>query len=298
MRLFGWLSIVTCSVFLFGCHNIDHKEDNKINKEKGFTANTAKGKLFIIGGGKRPPELVQELLEVSDFKTEDYLVILPMSSIEPDSAVYYASKQFVDLGIPKTKIKGFNFQKDTIHKKWVDSLEQAKLIYVSGGNQTKFMEIVLHTPIHDAIKSAYRNGSTIAGTSAGAAVMSKKMITGDEFKHPAYTGDFRTIEADNIEILEGMGLLKDAIIDQHFIQRMRMNRLLAVALEHPKETAIGIDESTAIVVTGDSAIVVGKSQVIVVKNKASKIYKRNGLLGGDSLQIQVVLPKGKFSLRK
>ncbi|QLE03126.1 cyanophycinase [Galbibacter sp. BG1] len=285
--------LVLCLVIV-SCGSNNETEKN--TPQKAEVINSAKGKLFIIGGGKRPPELIKKLVEISSFKKEDYIAILPMSSSEPDSAVYYASKQFLDLGISHKKIKGFNFSKDSLPQQWLDSLEKAKLIYISGGDQTKFMEIVANTPIENAIKSAYKNGSTIAGTSAGAAVMSAKMITGDEFKHPVYTGDFRTIEADNMELVEGLGLVKNAIIDQHFIQRMRMNRLLSVALENPNETAIGIDESTAIIVEGDSATVAGKSQVIVLKNKASQIIKENGLLGGDSLQTQVVLPGGKFSL--
>ncbi|MCM5661437.1 cyanophycinase [Galbibacter mesophilus] len=297
MKLSKWFRVLLLCFVFFSCESKKADLNETLADEKLKVENTAKGKLFIIGGGKRPPELIRKLLTVSDFTSEDYLVILPMSSSEPDSAVYYASKQFLELGISEEKIKGYNFQKENNNPNWIDSLEQAKLIYISGGDQTKFMDVTLNTPIQKAIKSAYEKGGIIAGTSAGAAVMSKKMITGDEFKHPEYTGDFKTIEADNIEIVEGLGLLENAIIDQHFIQRMRMNRLLSVALEHPRETAIGIDESTAIIVEGDSATVAGKSQVIVVKNKATKIQKQNGLLGGDSLQTQVVLPGKKFSLR-
>ena len=47
------------------------------------------------------------------------------------------------------------------------------------------------------------------------------------------------------------------LVDQHFIQRMRMNRLISTAIENPEKISIGIDESTAIMVENDSAKVVG-----------------------------------------
>ncbi len=67
------------------------------------------------------------------------------------------------------------------------------------------------------------------------------------------TGEYRSIEANNDEISRGLGLLEHAIIDQHFIKRMRMNHLIAAAIENPEELLIGIDESTAILVDGDVA---------------------------------------------
>lgn len=259
-----------------------------------FSQNQTDGNLFIIGGGKRPPSLVKELLITSGVEKTDYIVILPMSSSEPDTSFFYARKQFADMGY--TNVVNFNFTKKHIPETWTDSLKKSKLIYISGGDQNKFMDIVLETGIHSAIREAYKNGATIAGTSAGAAVMSKKMITGNEFKHPEYTGDFKTIEAKNIEIAEGLGLLENAIVDQHFVKRMRMNRLIATALENPGYPCIGIDESTAIIVQGDSVKVVGESQVVVLKNKFPGHYNEKELLGGENLNLSIYLPGEKFLL--
>lgn len=297
MKLGKIAGLFIMSLFWVSCNSGDNSGNASGEKQEvPRVRNQAKGKLFIIGGGKRPPELVKELIKVSDLENDTYAVILPMASIEPDSAIFYASKQFTELGIKPEKIKGFNFQKNRQNVEHLDSLANAGLIYISGGDQNRFMDIVLDSPVSDAIKRAYMNGATIAGTSAGAAVMSKKMITGDEFKHPEYTGDFRTIEAENIELKEGLGLLENAIIDQHFIQRMRMNRLISTAIENPEEISIGIDESTAILVQQDSARVIGASQVIVIRNnKKSKISKK-GLLGARDLQLSVVLPGEKFAL--
>lgn len=288
------------AVFLLLIVCCQSKEDANKKQQKSYletNSNKALGKLFIIGGGKKSDSLVSELITLSNLKKDAYMIVLPMASEEPDSAVYYTAKQFVALGVRPEKIKSFNFDSKNQTKARLDSLKSASLIYITGGDQNLFMKAVLNTPAYDAIKSAYQNGATIAGTSAGAAVMSQKMISGNELKYPDYTGDFRTIEAKNFEIKTGLGLLPNVIVDQHFIRRMRMNRLLAVALENPYQKAIGIDESTAIVVERDSARVTGDSQVIIIQNSTkNSIRTKNGLLGGKDITLEILLPGEKFKI--
>jgi cyanophycinase len=101
-----------------------------------------------------------------------------------------------------------------------------------------------------------------------------------------------------MELAEGLGLLPEAIVDQHFIYRMRMNRLISVAIENPEETCIGIDESTALLVQGDSAEVVGEWQVIVLRNEEGGRKVRNGLLGDEELKLSVYLPGDKFRIKR
>lgn len=262
-----------------------------------LSAQSPKGYLFIIGGGKRPPEMIREMIELSGLEGEGYAVILPMASEEPDSAVFYAKLQLEKEGISPQKLVGQIYEKGRYPDTALDSLQKASLIYICGGEQARFMEVALGTPLQEALNKAYLDGAVVAGTSAGAAVMSQKMITGNEYKHPEYTGDFRTIEAENLEIAEGLGLLPPRIIiDQHFIYRMRMNRLITVALEHPRHQCLGIDESTAIIVQGKKARVAGNSQVIDLVYFQKKPHRKNGLLGGKNLILNVWLPGDKFKL--
>lgn len=107
---------------------------------------------------------------------------------------------------------------------------------------------------------------------------------------------YRTIEPNNIEVTKGLGLLETAIIDQHFIWRSRMNRLISVAIENPNELAIGIDESSAILVEGNSATVFGVSQVLVLNASKAKIIQTDSLLGAQNIRMDVYLPGQKFSL--
>jgi len=236
-----------------------------------------KGKLFIIGGGDRSNELIKQLVSTADLKTSDYIVVLPMASEVPDTGFKYISAQ---LKIQtNAKIRNFNFAKhDVSDKKWTDSLAGAKLIYILGGDQSRFMSVVLNTPIYAAIHKAYRNGATIAGTSAGAAVMSKYMITGKQLLDMVYKETFNKLWDKNIEFAEGMGLLENTIIDQHFLKRNRYNRLISALSTHPNMVCVGIDESTAIIVHGSKATVAGESQVIRLANPKALKTTDKGLL--------------------
>lgn len=281
----NYLAYCLILISLSGCQ----PKQGKINE----TTVKPEGKLYIIGGGARPGAMIREMIRLSGTDTAGYIAILPIASSEPDTSWYHASLQFSQMGVSNI----FNFQCSdcgNVNQNYTDSLEAAALIYICGGDQNKFMEAVLNTPVHRSILNAYMNGAMIAGTSAGAAVMSRKMITGNEFLHPEYTGEFRTIEARNIAIGEGLGLLDNVIIDQHFIKRMRMNRLVSAAIENPGVTCIGIDESTAIIVDGDSIRVTGTSQVIVIRNPSREIKVRDGLLGSTGLELSVYLPGDRF----
>ncbi len=234
-----------------------------------------KGSLFIIGGGERTPALMSELIRTANPATSDYIVILTMATSVPEESFESIRSQLS--GLCNNPITNFNFSKAQAdeHKMWIDSVQNAKLIYVVGGDQNKFMDVVRGTALFDALHLAYKNGSTISGTSAGAAIMSQIMITGAE-KDTANKNSFREIRSDNVVTSSGMGFLNGAIIDQHFIKRSRYNRLISILADHPDKMVIGIDESTAIVVTGRKVRVVGESQVVVISNpKKLKITVKN-----------------------
>src|ERR1700712_24038 len=113
-----------------------------------------KGNLFIIGGGDRTPQLIQKLISTAQLSAKDYIVVLPMATEEPDTAYYYIKTE-LEQACSNT-IANLNFtKKDTANKKWLDSLQHARLIFITGGDQTRFMNVVLHTSIQRAILKAY-----------------------------------------------------------------------------------------------------------------------------------------------
>jgi cyanophycinase len=243
-----------------------------------------KGKLFIIGGGDRSDMLVKKLLETAALEKEDHIAILPMSGAEPDTSYYYIKKDLEKFC--GNIIANLNFTADKINnQQWLDSVKSAKLIFITGGDQARFMNRVLHTPIYDAIHKAYEKGSTIAGTSAGAAVMSREMVTGNQLLgDTAYHETFDKIWANNIEFKIGLGLVDSIIIDQHFITRSRYNRMISALAKFPSYTCIGIDEGTAIIINKKKITVAGVSQVVVMKHPEGLKITPEGLIKFKKIQ--------------
>jgi cyanophycinase len=257
---------------------------------------TAKGKLFIIGGGKRSDQLMSQALSITNLQKKDYIVVLPMSSEEPDSAYIYFKRQIEKLSPNPIVMLNFN-QQTVTNPVLVDSLQKAKFIFISGGDQNRFMRVVNNTPVFNAIHQAYRNGSTIAGTSAGAAVMCENMITGNQKLESKYTDTFDNIRYNNLETTQGLGLIKNVLIDQHFLKRSRYNRLISGLVEFPSHIGIGIDESTAIIVRNTEIEIAGESEVIVVKNPKGITKAPNNVVGIKSLEMSVYFHGEKFNIK-
>jgi cyanophycinase len=143
------------------------------------------------------------------------------------------------------------------------AIERATLIWIPGGQQSRFMDAIAGTGLDELIRARRNAGAVVAGTSAGAAVMSKVMITGD--------ADLKNVTAGGTVTREALGLWPEAIVDQHFLQRQRNNRLVSVVLDRPTLVGVGIDESTAVVVRGSRMEVIGRSSVIVIDARRAKV---------------------------
>lgn len=236
---------------------------------------------------------MKSLLKIAAPGAKDYVVVLPMSSEEPDTSYYYFKEDFKQ--VSDRPLANFNFTPQTVNNKtWLDSLQHARLIFITGGDQERFMKIVLNTPVYDAIHRAYQNGATIAGTSAGAAVMSRHMITGKELCDTIYEATFSRLVDKNIEIKPGLGLLTNAVVDQHFVVRSRYNRLLSALALYPSLACIGIDEETAIIVEGNKITVTGKGQVIVLQNPKELEITTNKLIKFKDIEFSIYTDGDKF----
>ncbi len=244
----------------------------------------AQGTLFIIGGGSRPLDLMAGV--VQRLPSKDALVIvLPMASSEPDTALYYGIKPLVELGC--TNVHGMNLKAGAYGEAQLDSIRQAKGFYLCGGDQAQFMAVA-QGPIQEAIQEAFRRGAIVSGSSAGAAMMSQVMITGDEQKEPEYEPTYSRIETNNAVYGEGLGLLQQAIIDQHFIERSRYNRALTALHDHPGLPVFGIGEATALVIEPGGISIEGAGQVVLFHPNSGKVNERDQI-HFDNLRLDVFL---------
>ncbi len=261
-----------------------------------LAAQEPKGTLVIIGGGSRPESIINRIIDESGLRKGGYGIVLPMSSADPDSSVYYALVPFRKAGV--NNLVGLNFKKGaTLAPARIDSIIKARCIYITGGDQNRFMEVARGTNIATAIVLAFTNGAVVAGTSAGAAVMSAVMITGNQLRDTTYTATIKTIESNNLETKPGLGLLTGVLIDQHFLIRSRHNRLRTAVIDFPDMKGIGIDESTAIVIKANTAEVIGNSQVLVIENPLRSRHEQGTKLGAKGLITSIYLPGEKFKLR-
>ena len=261
-----------------------------------YTITEGEGSLMIIGGGSRPTGMIQRMITESGIDNAGYAIILTMSAANPDTSGYYGKIQFREQGI--TDVRSYDFgRRDVTTENAIDSLQNASLVYITGGSQSRFMRSVEEFPeIGTALINAYKKGAMISGTSAGAAVMSRIMITGDQQNYPDYTATFYHIEKDNIITERGLGLIEGVIVDQHFLKRARNNRLLTAVMEFPDHIGIGIDEATAVLIKDGRAEVVGEAQVLVYQNLSGESNVHRGRLGANNIRLDIYLPGDQFEL--
>jgi cyanophycinase len=181
----------------------------------------------------------------------------------------------------------------------LNKLKNVNCIFFAGGDQNRLTKLLLNSRMLDSIKEIYNSGGVISGTSAGAAVMSKIMITGEELNNNDSSRAYNSIVSENIESAEGFGFIDDAIVDQHFIKRKRNNRLISLVLQHPQYLGIGIDESTAAIVYPDNTLeVLGNNQVIFYDASNSGMIKVDSLknFSASDIKMHVLFSGQKFDM--
>jgi cyanophycinase len=213
----------------------------------------AQGTLYMVGGGPQPPELVQEFVDLAGGRGKARIVVFAMASASGLESGEEKAKDLRELGADARNVWVTREQAmtDSVAK----LLDGATGIWFGGGDQVRLADLLRGTPTERAIHARYAAGAVIGGTSAGAAVMSAVMITGDERRPGGTRRDstlaWGTLERDNVVTQDGFALLTNAIVDQHFFRRKRYGRLLALVIERAPHLGAGIDESTALVVGPD-----------------------------------------------
>lgn len=218
-----------------------------------------KGDLIIIGGAEDKEGDKEILKKVcsSINKEEDNILIATIATEYPKEALEKYTRIFNKLGV--NKIKGLNIKEraDSLNKENIKLVEEASLIFFTGGDQLRITSLIGGTPIYDAIKEASSDGCIIVGTSAGASVMSDTMIVSGL--------DDESPRKCTLKMAPGLSLIKGVIIDQHFAQRGRIGRLLTGIAENPQWLGIGIDEDTAIIVNPEGQFkVIGSGAVYII----------------------------------
>lgn len=257
----------------------------------------SKGHLVIIGG-VQTKDIIAEFVELAGGK-DARIIIIPNAGSEPIENSEIQQKEFSEFGAQSDYIL---FSRETADSEPnLKNMDWANAVFFLGGDQSILTHDMLNTKLLNKVYEIYyKKGGVIGGTSAGAAVMSEVMITGNELKNKDSSSSFISIEQNNIEVKQGFGFLKNSIIDQHFLKRKRHNRLISTLIEHPKLFGIAIDESTAIIVNPDETFkVIGNNQVLIYDPTNGKDIRidKNGNLGITNMKLHVLISGDKFDMK-
>ncbi len=251
LKLAVGITVLYISI-VFGCSQMDSRlglyHENKTAYKYASNlrlAGNVKGKLVLVGGGGVTMEMRKRTLELAGGGKAKVLVI-PQTQEWADGGQAKANT-WKKVGAGEVAILDLS---DT--KKAIATVMNADLIWMPGGSKRRLMNILKNTGVPEAIRRRHSEGAVVGGTSAGAGIMSKFMLSDDG-------------------INEGLGLWPEAIVATHFLARHRFISLLEAVLDRPGLIGFGIDERTAVFLYGGSFEVIGESSILVIDARKAKV---------------------------
>lgn len=216
------------------------------------------GQLVIIGGAEDKEGdciILREFVRRAGGINARIVVMTVATELPREVGDNYI-RVFERLGVQDVRIVDTVEREDASSSTYLEAIEKATGVFFTGGNQARITSILKDTEMDKLLHKRLSEGIVIGGTSAGAAMMPDMMIVeGDSETNP---------RIEIVEMEPGMGFLPGVVIDQHFLQRGRIGRLLSAVTQQPVILGFGIDENTAIVVNNNQFEVVGEGAVTVV----------------------------------
>lgn len=221
---------------------------------------STKTAVMVIGGAEdkvHGREILHTFFERSGGR-EASLAIIPCASREPVAIAGRYRDIFEDMGVRSIEVLDIRDRDHGEDPRWKSYIESCTGVFMTGGDQLRLCGLLADTPVMDLVRQRAQLGEiTLAGTSAGAAVMGHHMIAGG--------GSGESPNRSLVDMATGLGILPGIIVDQHFHNRNRMARLISAVSMHPDRYGIGIDEDTCALFESDSTFrVLGKGVVTVV----------------------------------
>jgi len=222
------------------------------------TVDAPRGVLLVIGGaedklGKRT--ILTRFARLAG-GTAGTVAVISTASALGDTVTEVYRAIFERLGVAEVRGLRPETRAEADDPACAAMLDDVTGVFMTGGNQTKLSSVVAGTRLGAAIQEAYAAGAVVGGTSAGASVVTSHMVaTGAEGATP---------KERMVQLAAGLGLIDGVIFDQHFTQRNRYGRLLALVAHSPALLGIGVDEDTAMVITENRYLeVIGKGAVTI-----------------------------------
>jgi cyanophycinase len=220
---------------------------------------------MIIGGAEdklRDKVILSRFAKFAGGKGGHVVVISTASSMGDEATQMYRAL-FEGLGIDEVTGLGPETRAEADDSAMTQIMAEATGVFLTGGNQSRLTQVVAGTKLGDAIANAHDRGAVLAGTSAGASALASHMV--------AYGATGATPKNRMAQLAAGFGIMTNMIIDQHFEQRGRTGRLLALVAQSPSLLGIGVDEDTCAVIHVDQTLqVIGRGAVTIVDGRHLK----------------------------
>ncbi|HEV2856062.1 MAG TPA: cyanophycinase [Thermoanaerobaculia bacterium] len=220
------------------------------------------GTLIIIGGAEKKDPERKILKEVARQANGGKLVVATVATEEPEEVWKEYRKIFQEIGVTKIDHLDVRIREEATSEDRVKILKGAKVVFFTGGDQLKITSQLGDSAVYQTVEKIFQEGGTVAGTSAGASVMSETMLVTGDAEQSHQIGKM-------LAMAPGLGFIQDVVVDQHFAERGRLSRLLGAIAQNPRYMGMGIDENTAVVVRGDSLEVLGSGAVYVLDGSGS-----------------------------
>lgn len=253
-----------------------------------------RGSLIIVGGGDTPPAVHERLVELAGGPGKARIAVLPMASTKFDEEAREVIDELKQLKAEAVLVS--ISREDAKKEATAKHLEAFTGYWFLGGDQLRLAAMLLGTRALETIERRFHEGAVVGGTSAGAAVMSNAMLTGRGRRlKGAEAAELRKIARGMADVALGFGFFPGAIVDQHFMQRARYNRLLSAVLDHPQLLGVGIDEETALLVRSDGFWeVLGSHYVKIFDARRARIIEDDDMLAGATDIRMHILPAGSL----
>lgn len=245
-----------------------------------------KGTLLIIGGREDKEDRRIILQRLAQRVGSGKLVIAPLASKSPDEMFEQYEPLMRELGVSHVHHLRIEERSDGASVRAMKTLEDATAVFFTGGDQMRITSLIGDTPVFSRIYEIFMNGGLVAGTSAGASMMSETMMVGG-----TSNGSHRV--SGTLQMAPGLGFARDMVIDQHFAERGRIGRLLGVVAQNPRILGLGIDEDTAIEVDpeisfrvlGSGGVYVANGSTVTASNIAEEDPDRTLSIFGVTLHL-------------
>jgi cyanophycinase len=228
----------------------------------GERRKTRRGTMILIGGSEDKVGTRVILSEVARRAGEGTFVVASIASEEPDRQWERYHRVFTELGVTRLKHLAINEREEVLDPQRAAMFDDATAVFFTGGDQVKIATKIGGTTLFARLRERYAEGALVAGTSAGASAMGEAMLVSRgplEESHKVDGAFYMT---------RGLGLISDLVIDQHFAQRARIERLIGAIAENPGVLGVGIDEDTGIIVEPAGVMrVIGTGAVYVADGR-------------------------------